>query len=153
MVYKTLHSEQLEDTKGIIWSQKPNNGLQNTTQWTVWRYQRDNQKPQDKQWSTKHYTVNSLKIPKGYSEVTRQTMVYKTLHREQFEDTKGIIRNHKKNNDLQNTTLDHCLSCGFWLSLWYLQTVHCVVFCRPLFFLWFLIIPLVSSNCSLCSVL
>jgi hypothetical protein len=31
MVYKTLHSEQFEDTKGIIRSNKTNNGLQNTT--------------------------------------------------------------------------------------------------------------------------
>ena len=41
---------------------------------------------------------------KGLSEVRSQTVVNKTLHSEQFEDTKGIIRNHKTNNGLQNTT-------------------------------------------------
>jgi hypothetical protein len=31
-------------------------------------------------------------------------VVYKTLHSEQFEDTKGIIRSYKTNSGLQNTT-------------------------------------------------
>jgi hypothetical protein len=80
-----------------------------------------------------------------------------TKGQEEFEDTKGVIRIRISK---KNRQLGHCVVCsssiyGFWLPLWYLQTLLVLLyfFFWPLCCLFFfdiriLITPLVSSNSS-----